>query len=331
MTQLLLVLLLARPAAAKTPPPSPKVPVRVGVYITNLIGVEEVAETFKIRGYIYETWRDPRLSYKPRGPLDASREVEPESIWKPNVIVANAVSGRSRIGTNARVRPDGTVDYWEDFQDDLTMQLVFRAFPFDSQTLPVVIQPFLDERDSVELSPDPAKTGIGTQPWALLAQWGIAGVTVTPRRALMGKDGALVVPELEFDLGVDRRSAFYLWKVFLPLFIMAAIAYCALWLRETDHAPQLSVAMSALLTQVAFLFVISNSLPRVPYLTYIDAFFLISFLFAFCTLIELVVVHQALEGKRVQEAVRVRRLSRILFPVGYFLSHAAAAWLFFAR
>ncbi|MGC2494186.1 MAG: hypothetical protein WA410_15195, partial [Candidatus Binatus sp.] len=35
---------------------------------------------------------------------------------------------------------------------------------------------------------------------------------------------------------------------------------------------------TAILTEIAFLFAISSSLPKVPYLTFIDAFFLMSFM-----------------------------------------------------
>jgi hypothetical protein len=313
------------------PPPSAegRVPVKIGLYITNFVGVDEVEETFRIRGYLHETWKDPRLAYKPRGAADVSRVQDPAGIWLPALVVANAVNGRTTISTNVRARPDGTVDYWEDFRDELTMQFAFRAFPFDRQSLPVVVQPFLDERGTISLEPEPDETGIGTQPWALLAQWEVLDLSATPRQAALGKNGRLRMPEIEFDLVVARRYAFYLWKVFLPLLVMAMISYCALWIRENDPAPQLSVALSALLTMIAFLFAISSSLPKVPYLTYIDVFFLIDFLFAFAVLAELLVVHQAIVNGRSARAARLRRLSRVLFPLAYLLCNAAAAAAYF--
>lgn len=315
-------------------PPAPsggRVPVSLGFFITNLVGVEEVAETFAIRGYLHMSWKDPRLAYRSRGASDASRVADPSKMWIPAVIVANAVHGRTTISTNVRVRPDGTVDYWEDMRDELTMQLVFHEFPFDRQSLPIIFQPFLDERDTMSLSPELEQTGINDQAWALLAQWEVLGVTAGERMARLGKGGQLVVPELDFQLGLRRRYAFYVWKVFLPLVVMALIAYCALWIKDIDHAPQLSVAMSALLTQIAFLFVIASSLPKVPYLTYIDAFFLISFLFAFGVLVELLFLHQAIVAGGLKRAARIRRWSRALYPVLYLAGNAAAAWAFFGR
>lgn len=331
LAALSLLFSLARPAAARIAPPSAgKVPVKVGVFVTDLVGVDEVNETFRIRGYLYETWKDSRLAYRPRKG-ETARELDPARVWRPNVLMANADGALSVTGLNLRARPDGTVDSWEDFQGELTMQLMFRAFPFDSQTLPIVLQPFLDERDTISISPDMGQSGIGTQSWALLAQWGMRGMKAVAGQARLGQDGRFVVPELEFDMGIERQSDFYIWKIFLPLFIMAATAYCALWLRASDHAPQLSVALSALLTLIAFLFVIASSLPRVPYLTYIDAFFLITFLFAFLVLVELIALHQAILANKTARANALRRFSRWALPVVYLASNAAAAWIFLGR
>jgi hypothetical protein len=77
------------------------------------------------------------------------------------------------------------------------------------------------------------------------------------------------------------------------------------------------------------LFVISGSLPKVPYLTYIDAFFLVSFLFTFLTIVELVVVHQAAESHHAARSLRIRMLSRWAYPLAYVLCNLATVWVFF--
>ncbi len=323
-----------RASARQIPPPPPssggRVPVKVGVYVTDLVGVDEVAQTFRIRGYLYEQWKDPRLKYVPRGPKDKDRLCDPAKIWTPNVIMANAVNGLFKLGTNVRRKPDGTVVFWEDFEDDLTMQMSFHRFPFDEQVLPVVIQPFLDERDVVNPIPDPGQTGINSQPWALLAQWKMLGMKAVPAESVLGGKGGSI-PEIDFNMLIKRRYGYYIWKVFLPLFIMVIVSYCALWINETDVAAQFSVALSATLTMVAFLFVISGSLPHLPYLTYIDAFFLICFVFSALSIVEIVVVHRAAQARSSRTAARVRSASRALYPVAYLICNAIAARAFFGR
>ena len=89
------------------------------------------------------------------------------------------------------------------------------------------------------------------------------------------------LPELRFDLRVKRRYEFYIWKVFVPLVVMVMISWTALWIRLDDHYSQMTVALTTIPTLIAFAFSISASLPRIPYLTLVDAFFLISYRFVF--------------------------------------------------
>jgi hypothetical protein len=41
--------------------------VKTGLFLTNLIDVDEVKETFRISGYFFMTWKDPRLVFSPAG------------------------------------------------------------------------------------------------------------------------------------------------------------------------------------------------------------------------------------------------------------------------
>ena len=177
----------------------------------------------------------------------------------------------------------------------------------------IFLQPFLDERDTVAIIYDEPNSGVGTEPFVELAQWKILGFKANQQRREIGKTGKQI-PELEIDLQVRRKSRYYIWKVFLPLIVMVAIAYSAFWIKIGDYYTQISITLTAILTEIAFLFAISSSLPKVPYLTFIDAFFLVSFVFSFVSMLELVVVHQALEWEWSDHANRIRRIFSIAVP-----------------
>ena len=117
--------------------------------------------------------------------------------------------------------------------------------------------------------------GVGTEPFVELAQWKILGVKGTAQGHTIAKTGHKI-SELEIDVVVQRRYRYYIWKVFLPLLALVAIAYSAFWIKISDYYTQISITLTAILTEIAFLFAISSSLPKVPYLTFIDAFFLVS-------------------------------------------------------
>jgi Neurotransmitter-gated ion-channel ligand binding domain len=304
------------------------VPVKVGLFLNNLIDVDEVTEMFHISGYLFMTWKDPRLAFSPAGG-NTDRSYNPDSIWVPRVFMVNAAVQREKITINIKGDPDGTIHYLELFQGEFTTSFYLEPFPFDTESLEIFVEPFLDERDTMTLEYDKQVGGVGTEPFVELAQWKILGIQGTEQRHAIAATGKSI-SELEIDVVVQRRYRYYIWKVFLPLFAMVAIAYSAFWIKTSDYYTQISITLTAILTEIAFLFAISSSLPKVPYLTFIDAFFLMSFAFSCACIIELVWVHQSQERNRPEFAARVRTLSRILYPVIYVAVLVAVALVFFA-
>jgi Neurotransmitter-gated ion-channel ligand binding domain len=302
--------------------------VRTGLFLTNLIDVDEVKEMFRISGYLFMTWKDHRLAFSPAGGY-ADRSYNPDSIWVPRVFLVNGAVQREKTNINVRGTPDGTIHYLELFKAELTTSFYLEPFPFDTESLEMFVQPFLDERDAITLEYDNQVGGVGTEPFVELAQWKILGVRGAAQRhaiARTGKD----ISELEIDVVVQRRYRYYIWKVFLPLIAMVAIAYSAFWIKISDYYTQISITLTVILTEIAFLFAISSSLPKVPYLTVIDAFFLVSFTFSCACIVELVAVHQSQERSRLEYAERVRTISRILYPVIYVAVLVLIALVFFA-
>jgi Neurotransmitter-gated ion-channel ligand binding domain len=302
--------------------------VKVGFFLTNLIDVDEVKEMFHISGYLFMTWKDPRLAFSP-AEGDTDRSYNPDGIWVPRVFMVNAAAQREKITVNIRGDSDGTIHYLELFQVELTTSFYLEPFPFDTESLEMFIEPFLDERDTMTLEYDNQVGGVGSEPFVELAQWKILGVKGAEQRHAIAATGK-AISELEIDLVVQRRYWYYIWKVFLPLLAMVAIAYSAFWIKTSDYYTQISITLTAILTEIAFLFAISSSLPKVPYLTFIDAFFLVSFGFSCTCIVELVWVHQSQERSRPEYADRVRAISRILYPVIYVAVLLVIALVFFA-
>lgn len=88
-------------------------------------------------------------------------------------------------------------------------------------------------------------------------------------------------------LKMQRRYGVFFWNV---MFLMLCIEFLALTcfaLDVTDNfADRLSLAITLVLTGVAFLEVVKSGLPTVPYLTYLDLFVLGGFSFLIAIMIE---------------------------------------------
>jgi hypothetical protein len=123
--------------------------------------------------------------------------------------------------------------------------------------------------------------------------------------------------EARFEIAVERRYGFYLWKVFLPLLLMVIMSWSVFWFDPPEVSSQVTIAVTTILTIIAFALAISLTLPRVPYLTFADAFFLTCYIFAFVTMVEVTTVHIAYRNERRKVAAKIRGTARWLVPAAF--------------
>jgi hypothetical protein len=149
-----------------------------------------------------------------------------------------------------------------------------------------------------------------------LPEWIVEDVRTTVSEAKRVRD---VVPfsRLSFEIEIQRKTGFYLWKVLVPLITIVAISWVVFWMSSDFLGRRVGVSVTGILTVVAYQFVASESLPRVAYLTILDKIMLLSMLMIAATLMMSVVVDRA-EHRWAGSKLRIDRTCRWLFPALYF-------------
>jgi hypothetical protein len=125
------------------PPTSDHGPIdiSVGLYITNLVAIDETRETFEVGGFLTGRWQDPRLALPGNQPGEP-RSFRLEDIWTPAIEGANSISHKTNQYSLEADRK-GTVTYRERFDGVYSTNFELRKFPFDTQVLAFEFQPFL--------------------------------------------------------------------------------------------------------------------------------------------------------------------------------------------
>ncbi|HEY2524524.1 MAG TPA: hypothetical protein VGI29_05655, partial [Candidatus Binataceae bacterium] len=246
------------------------------------------------------------------------RTLAPDSVWRPKLVIINVVEPREAYETSMRVTADGTVYYVERFDALVTSTFHLQPFPFDKQKLEILVHPFTDQQQYVDFVPSslPVWTAAEFSSYSSLASWQFRSLTCELGRA-PSQYGEQAVAEAKFEIAVDRRYGFYLWKVFLPLLLMVVVSWSVFWFDPPEVSSQVTIAVTTILTIIAFALAISLTLPRVPYLTFADAFFLTCYIFAFVAMLELTAVHIAYRGDRRKAAARIRHAARWLVPAAF--------------
>lgn len=306
-----------------------RLPVGIAMRVINLSDVDEVGQRFKMVGYLTAHWKDPRLAFTPQASWEKFRTYSSDQVWHPRFDFVNGIVPHSAYDVTIRVFPDGTVRYSERSSAELSNTYRLRTFPFDKQTLEILIHPTVADDALVTLIPE----GVGAMSaeprvYDSLAQWEITGMDAVVER--VPGAGGDSIGEVRFTISIARHFNFYIWKVFLPLLLMVVLSWTVFWIDPTELSSQVQISVTTILTVIAFAFAIQANLPKVPYLTFIDVFFLICYLFVFATAIELTAVHLAGHSGH---GARIRRLStaiRVVLPVAFAVVNLIMVLVYFA-
>jgi Neurotransmitter-gated ion-channel ligand binding domain/Neurotransmitter-gated ion-channel transmembrane region len=305
------------------------IPVSIAIHVLNLSDIDEVGERFHLMFYLFVQWQDSRLAFTPQGPGDHFHVYEPGQIWHPRLEFINGIGARTQSEQMMRVQPNGKVLYVERADALLSTRFHLRRFPFDRQALQIIIHPFVGQAQIVDFKASQEHSWISAEEsvYSSLAEWQLVRIHTEEDHVTMSKFGP--IPEARFEIMVRRKYDFYVWKIFLPLLLMVMLSWTVYWIDTHDLNSQVTISITTILTVIAFAFSISISLPKMPYLTFIDAFFLDCLVFVFFTAIEMTTVHVSGRTQRGQVGIRLRHFSRFAIPVAFVVSNTIIALRYF--
>ena len=74
---------------------------------------------------------------------------------------------------------------------------------------------------------------------------------------------------------LERQPTNIMIRVALPVFIVVSIALSVSGIKDSSFQDEYFAALGSLLTLTVFLYTVQSSLPKLPYLTWVDIYFLV--------------------------------------------------------
>ena len=213
-------------------------PIRVnlGIFLVDLVDIDELRESFTVDFFVKLRWRDPRLSVAALGRALDDCTLELAEIWHPDVHPVNQRGIARERERDVDVMPDGTVRLRERILGELSASLNLNDFPFDTQKLQIQLASFEYGPADVVFAIDEAETGRTEN--AFLGGWNIVSNTSDPTiRPLSAKTRQRT--HLEHSIVIERRSAYFVWKVVVPLVLIVLMASSVFWIDPRAIAPQI--------------------------------------------------------------------------------------------
>ena len=112
-----------------------------------------------------------------------------------------------------------------------------------------------------------------------------------------------------------RNAQHFIVKVIIPLVLIVMMSWAVFWIEPTDTGTQVGLAVTAMLTLIAYRFAVDSDVPKLPYLTRLDAFILFSSVLVFLSLIEVMVTTKLAGRSRLELARNIDRHCRWIFPL----------------
>ncbi len=127
--------------------------------------------------------------------------------------------------------------------------------------------------------------------------------------------------KIVLKLIVDRNTNYFIFKIIIPVFLILAIAWSVMWIPPNQVESRLTTSIVSLLALIAYNFVFNEDLPKLSYLTSLDRYILLSYLF--CAIPTFLTIYfSRLTKKDYYIALSVNKKSRLLGIIIYGITTA---------
>jgi hypothetical protein len=313
--------------------------VRVGLHLLDIVEIDEGRKTVEIEAVLTLAWQDQRLRFNPaeagadelvyQGDYQFS---EIATGWWPQLFLRNEAGAYERQGLLLRVRPDGSVQYDEEFRAVAEVDMDLRRIPFDDQLFTLYFEPLGFAADEVRLEPEPDWTSTRSD-HVSVQQWDVGQVSGERQevtiRMQSGRD--MEVSAVAFSVPASRDPGFLLRVIVLPLLILVGLSWSVFWMDTSQLSDRMAISFLGILTVVAFQIVVSEMLPRITYFTILSSFLLISYLVLVASVIVNLTVGALDRAGRVIAGNRLDQRCRWLFPIAFVAVNLLVSAYFFVR
>ena len=235
----------------------------------------------------------------------------------------------------------GVSSYRQDFQ--------FEKFPFDKQKIKFVVMSGETNFSNSSLSYNgkkPNVTFVTPEKGAFLnleelkdnnylKEWEIVSTNILSNEQVnensydvySGKVTTDSTNTLVIEIEIKRNYEQYIFKIILPVFLILSLAWFVLWIPTKEFETRLTTSMVALLSLIAYNFVFADDVPKLNYLTALDEYILLSYIFC-CIPTFMSIWFSRFISTNQKKATLVNRKIRV-WCVGLYIF--ASLWIFFPK
>lgn len=294
--------------------------VDIGLVVNDISSINERNETVSFEGTLTLQWHEPDLqnsAKKMRFYVNDTADAVIKNMWFPYFIFIHGRGAKNVVAKSLAINPSGEVTYRERFYMTVETRIDMRQFPFDSQIITLSVEPFIQNFTKMTLTVDKQYQSVVER--SDLEEWRIVGV-----QSSIEKNNS-AAPIYTLKIKHERKSEFYVSRVVIPLILLVVLSWCIFWLEKQPTINSIAILLTALLTIVAFQWVVINTTPRVSYHTFFQSLLLFSYIIVGSSIAMLTLIDNVNSNWRRKLIV----FSRIVYPLSFILGILILIYMYF--
>ena len=177
----------------------------------------------------------------------------------------------------------------------------FKKFPFDKQKLIISVTSGIrssSDKNLIKFADTAAVTFVTPENGAFLGlnkfkdknylkEWKVLSVDIKSNEIIdknyydkdLKKNITHNENTINLEINIEREYKHYIYKIIIPVFLILCVAWFVLWIPTKHFETRLTTSMVALLSLIAYNFVFADDIPKLQYLTSLDKYILLSYVF----------------------------------------------------
>uniref|UniRef100_A0A3P9PV00 Gamma-aminobutyric acid type A receptor subunit gamma3 n=1 Tax=Poecilia reticulata TaxID=8081 RepID=A0A3P9PV00_POERE len=259
----------------------------VDIFVNSIGPVSSINMEYQIDIIFAQTWTDSRLRYNSTMKILTLNSNMVGLIWLPDTIFRNSKTADSHWITMPnqllRIWNDGKILYTLRLTINAECQLQLHNFPMDEHSCPLIFSSYGYSQDEMIYKWRKNSVEAADQKSWRLYQFDFMGLRNTTD-VIKTTAGDYVVMTVYFDL--SRRMGYFTIQTYIPCILTVVLSWVSFWIKKDATPARTALGITTVLTMTTLSSVARTSLPRVSYVTAMDLFVTVCFLFVFAALME---------------------------------------------
>ncbi len=247
--------------------PKQAVEVNVTLTLANIIDIDEKHQSLTTLLWMRKEWYDPFLTWNEAEYPDIRHFViQADQIWGPDLMVYNVLGNTIQVAgeffgksEGLEVLPSGKVNHWTPLLLTSFCPMQMELFPFDVQSCPIVLSPWIYDNTQLKLFPSENVAEIGEFEWDVSKKWIIKDFKAQKTEILYANTRKY--DQINFMITLRRKSTFYVLHLLLPCYLISIIA-CLCYVIPPQGGDRINLLLTTFLSIVVFVLVVLEIVPE---------------------------------------------------------------------